>query len=335
MGLESPMFDYLEQISRGGGSSSTTSGTSSATKQKASSVPKPQIDAREAQAINDADKAFRQCFGGTIGVVSREKNPKSLAGVTLSNSDIEVIKSYMQIIDDVCVNAEHVRDMKTDIAVEMFKYCKAVHARCLNLIEAKSGYGVKHQLDVLLSLSEDLDMRVKFFQNTFIGLMVKERIGGSILPEKKPSETPSKADDSKPKAPPDKNEEVKANPKPKVSIKPLPPPPSNPFFQFETKQEPLMDLLDGIVEPSAPQAPPVPAQSNEEVKIRSDAAIAAAAASAPANSLLNLNLNFDLPSSQPAVPPPIPSAISVAEVKKTKSVEEDDDFFNDLANRKS
>ena len=236
MGLDSPMFEYLEQVSKVG----------SPPRPKPAAVPTmaPQTpEMREAQIISDAEKQFRQFVGGNVGVVSREKNIQSLAGVTLSNTDIEVIKNYMQIIDDICINAEKLSELRSDIALEMYKYCQAVYSRCMNIISAKSAHGVNHQMDVLLSLSEDLDVRVKLFKNTYIDLPLKEK---APRPKKEEVKT-----EGKPRVEEDGREEIKEparSVKPKLNIKPLPPPPSNPFFQFETKQEPLLDLLEGFEE---------------------------------------------------------------------------------------
>ncbi len=313
MGLSSPMFDYLEEVSH------VPKGSSAAKRSPA--APAPQPPPKEDRAMLEAEREFKRFAGGAIGVVSRERDMKNLAGVVLSPADIESIKSYMQIIDDICVNAEHLSDLKTDIALEMFKYCQAVHSRCLNLISAKSAHGVEYQLEVLLSLSEDLDVRVKLFKNTFIDLAVHERLKamGKLGSSAAPAPTSKKEVDGAPAAAPHEVEEQKVPPqkpavKPhtKTTIKPLPPPPSNPFFQFETKQEPLLDLLDSFEEKKSPEVKPEPIPKKEEGGMVPD--------------LLGLKLDID---SVPVVPVATPVKLEAKVEKK-----EDDDFFEGLANRK-
>ncbi len=314
MGLDSPMFDYLEQVSN-----SKSPGKPKPTGE-AKASPKTQAPDAEAKAADEAERLFRQFTGGNVGVVSREKNQQSLAGVTLGTGDIEAIKSYMQIIDDVCVNAEKLSDMKTEIALEMYQYCQAVHARCLNIIAAKAANGVTHQMDVLLSLSEDLDVRVKLYKNTFVDMVVKERTRGKarpVVPTKEGKGEDKKEEKHEESKKVEKEEEQKA--KPRAPIKPLPPPPSNPFFQFETKQ----DLLEELEEKKAPSAPVPP---SPERKDKVDGA---------ASDLLGLNLDFvagpQSEAKQAAVPQPDKKVDG--EIKKENAGQEDD-FFESLANRK-
>eukprot|EP01022_Parablepharisma_sp_SALTPOND_P003845 TRINITY_DN115_c0_g2_i1.p1 TRINITY_DN115_c0_g2~~TRINITY_DN115_c0_g2_i1.p1 ORF type:complete len:416 (+),score=55.69 TRINITY_DN115_c0_g2_i1:339-1586(+) len=303
MGLESPMFEYLEEVSYSSKKGKPTPAPAP------KPAPKPVLT--EDKAILEAEREFKRFTGGIVGVVSHEKNTKNLAGVTLSPTDIETIKNYMQIIDEICVNAERVSDIKTDIALEMFKYCQAVHSRCLNIIAAKSAHGVEHQLEVLLSLSEDLDVRVKLFKNTFVDLFVNERmIAGGKVPVKEKDHGQNK-NGEKPET--KTTEEQKApNKKPKVQIKPLPPPPSNPFFQFETKQEPLLDLLDSFEEKKTPTMEPQPEVKKEEGGLVTD--------------LLGLQLDME--------PADGVKQENVVEKKEEKKQVEADDFFEDLANRK-
>ncbi len=324
MGLDSPMFDYLEQVS-GVPQHSSKSGPISKTKDE----QKPAADPAEARLRNEAERMFRKFTGGNIGVVSREKNQKSLAGVTLGATDIEVIKSYMQIIDEVCVNADKLADMKTEIAYEMFKYCLAMHARCMNIVAAKSAHGVIHQMDVLLSLSEDLDMRIKLYKNTFMDMAIRElSVDGKAKPAPKHEPQEEKKE-------PDGKEEVKEvrAVKPRVPVKPLPPPPSNPFFQFETKQEPMVDLLEELEERKDAKKP-VEEPHKEEKKL------AEGKSDGVAGDLLDIN--FDLSAAKVATAesvqaPPVAKKEEVKkeEVKKEEVKKQEDDFFENLANRKA
>ena len=303
MKLDSPMFDYLGETKQ------STPG--SASKPNVSQ----QQNIEEDKTVAEAEKEFKKFTGGVIGVVSRERNQKNLAGVTLSGGDIETIKNYMQIIDEICVNAERVSDLKTEIGLEMFKQCQAVHTRCMNVVAAKSAHGVEHQLEVLLSLGEDLDMRVKLYKNTFVDLVVKEKqqAMGKLVVTKVDKKVDGVTTGSV-------EEQKKSQIKHKPIIKPLPPPPSNPFFQFETKQEPLIDLLDFPEEKKIDQVEPKPEVKKEENKLVTD--------------LLQLNL-------EPAVVE-VPKSAAVREPNKEealvmKRVEKkgDDDFFEGLANRKA
>ena len=271
MGLESPVFDFLDQVSQ-------------KTKPK---KPVEPVNSEEKLA----ERGFQQIFGTGMGVVSREKDVRALAGVSLSTADIEVIKSYMEILDDVCFSSQAPEDMMSDIAREIYQYSQAVYTRCVKLIEAKSANGVKYQLDVLMSLAEALDVRLKFFKNTFIDLTLKQK---NIV----------KKEVGKPK-PGEKEEEKKSIPviKPKAALKPLPPPPSNPFFQFEAKAEPLIDLLDG---------------TEEKKEVKKEAK--------------NESQNFDLLQLNLEPKVPLPEFLEIKEAVPEKK--EEDDFFESLANRK-
>jgi hypothetical protein len=296
MGLESPMFDFLEEVSHSKG------------KPRYASVGLPRPQLREEKERLHAEKEFKRFIGGNIGVISREKDSKSLAKVTLSQADINTIKNYMEIIDDICVNAENVSDVKTDFALEIYKNAQAFHARCLNIVAAKSAHGVGHQLEVLLSLSEDLDNRIKLYKNTFIDLFIKKNAPKEIIGENfngKSTDKNNKEDINKAK---EIKEEKKAttknlsnnSKKKRNMIKPLPPPPSNQFFQFETKQEPLADLLEFLEETKSSEKNPF-------------------AVSPERKSLLDVKVDLEY---------------SI----KEKSVEADkveDDFFESLANRKA
>eukprot|EP00826_Nyctotherus_ovalis_P055910 TRINITY_DN7479_c0_g1_i5.p1 TRINITY_DN7479_c0_g1~~TRINITY_DN7479_c0_g1_i5.p1 ORF type:complete len:471 (+),score=110.99 TRINITY_DN7479_c0_g1_i5:73-1485(+) len=212
--LESPMFDHLEEISYKPNNNNS----------------KPPVF-NEAKAIAKAEKEFARFVGGRVELVSQDEN---LVSVVLSPSDIEVIRNYMQLADDVCVNAEELSSLKTDIALQVYRHIQAVHARCISIINAKVAHDVEYQLDTLLTLSEDLDVRVKLFQNTFIDLMVKAeaKAAGVSLEDIHRASVKEKEEGK---------EVVKRR---KGPVKPLPPPPSNQFFQFQTKQSPLLDLLD-------------------------------------------------------------------------------------------
>eukprot|EP00826_Nyctotherus_ovalis_P046345 TRINITY_DN5228_c0_g1_i1.p1 TRINITY_DN5228_c0_g1~~TRINITY_DN5228_c0_g1_i1.p1 ORF type:complete len:353 (+),score=85.16 TRINITY_DN5228_c0_g1_i1:525-1583(+) len=229
MGLESPVFDNLEDANHNN------------IKPRTVSVVIPRSVLHEDRERMHAEKEFKRFTGGTIGVVSREKDSKNLARVTLSQADINTIKNYMEIIDDMCINAEGIADLKNSFALEIYKHALAFHARCLNIVEAKSSHGIDHQLEILLSLSEDLDTRVKLYKNTFIDLLTRKNL------PKMQSKEPKNDKRSRKNSPEEieEKEETKAPVKKRREIiKPLPPPPSNQFFQFETKQEPISDLLD-------------------------------------------------------------------------------------------
>jgi len=335
MGLESPMFDFLAENSK----SKVPQGPSPPKRKSANFASEPVrgpafcMKEMESKCLADAERDFKKFAGGMVSAVSHERDTDKLAKVVLSNADIETIKSYMQIIDEICVNAEHLKDMKTELALECYKYCQAVHARCISLISAKSTFGVEYQMEVLLSLSEDLDVRVKLFKNTFIDLSIKDK--GVILTGSTPPTVARKSSSKKqvsgsinqfsPRIDPN-NEESKSkiSPlKPKPIIKPLPPPPSNPFFQFETKVEPLLDLLEN--EPAAPINVPKPEEKipkKEQSKgIMPD--------------LLGLNLlEVDGVKEEKKQNETIKTNdAKKEEVKKEQKVE--DDFFDSLANRKA
>lgn len=284
MGIESPMFDYLEQVS-----------------QPSHAASRPAV-AQVNVAEKMAERNFYQLFGRGMGAISREKDQKRLAAVALSKTDIELIKSYMEILDEVCFNSVCTNDMKTDIAREMYQYSQAVYSRCLRLIEAKSAHGVSHQMDVLSNLAEALDVRLKLFKNTFVDLSIKEKSPPSIkqIKENSPSE---KKEEKKEINNKDKQIEEEKKVVKKPELKPLPPPPSNPFFQFETKAEPLIDLLE------------VEEQKKEEKKQDNLSAI------------LSLNLGGG-DAKENVVPVPKP------EIKPENPKNKEDDFFEDLANRK-
>lgn len=288
MGLESPMFDYLEETKH-----KKSTGLNSSV-----IVEKTDLDFDE---TNKAEKEFKKFVGGTIGIVSRESNSRSLARVNLGKIDIETIRSYMEIIDDICISAEDVNDIKTDLGLEMYKYCQAFYTRCRNIVSAKSTHGVEHQMDILMSLSEDLDVRIKLYKNTFIDLTLKK------IKEKKPNiqkkinnELTNQKTDEEEKKVPSKHR--------KTAIKPLPPPPSNQFFQFDTKQEPLVDLLDDFYTEN-------PQTNLDKISVNNPQP-------SPKN-LLNLQIEAD---------PIIENKQENLDNVEIKNI--NDDFFENLANRK-
>lgn len=269
LNLESPMFDYLEEKNQ-----------------------KPVMPFNEIRALKKAEREFNKFVGGPMQLVNREEN---LTTVVLSEADIEVIRNYMQLVDDICINAKEVKDLKTDIGLQVYKYTQAVYARCISIINAKVEHNIEYQLDMLLTLSEDLDVRVKLFKNTFVGLIVKEEAnaaGVSLEDVRKSSKDPIE-------------EKVEVQKKRKAVVKPLPPPPppSNQFFQFETKQSPLIDLLEEFDE-------------KEEVKKGNEEIV---------KDLLDLQLNNHV------------DGVTVETKDDTQEkVKEnaEDNFFEDLANRK-
>jgi len=285
MGLESPMFDYLEEASYSKG------------KLRYASVGPPRPQLPEEKERSKAEKEFKRFVGGNIGVVSREKDSKSLAKVTLSPGDINTIKNYMEIIDDICINAESIDDIKTDFGLEIYKNAKAFHARCLNIVAVKSAHGIQHQLEVLLSLSEELDTRIKLYKNTFVDLFIKKNAPKVIVDEKINGKKTDK--DNKEDANEVKEEKKAPTKKRKEIVKPLPPPPSNQFFQFETKQEPLIDLLDFFEETKSSEKNPF-------------------APSPERKSLLPIKVDLEYSIKEESV-----------EAEKVE-----DDFFENLANRK-
>ena len=271
LNLESPMFDYLEEKSQ---------------------KPKNPMPFDETKATQKGEKEFNKFVGGPMELVNRGEN---LATVILSEADIEVIKNYMQLVDDICVNAEELKDIKTDIGLQVYKYTQAVYVRCISIINAKVERNIEFQLDMLLTLSEDLDVRVKLFRNTFVGLIVKEEAtaaGVSLEDIRKSSKDPVE-------------EKVKVHKKRRAVVKPLPPPPSNQFFQFETKQSPLIDLLEEF-------------DNREEVKEANEP-------KGIVKDLLDLQLDDHA------------DRVTVETKDDTQGKAEDnpeDNFFEDLANRK-
>lgn len=296
MGLESPIFDHLEEINNQRVKPRTVS----------VGIPRPVAFCEERDKTR-AEKEFKRFTGGAIGVVSKEKDTKNLAKVTLNPTDISTIKNYMEILDDICINAETITDVKTDFALEIYKHAQAFHARCLNIVAAKSAHGVEYQLEVLLSLSEDLDARIKLYKNTFVDLLTKKKVPKKVDNKITNGKTISKDDSNKPVEILENKEEKKVSIKKRKGIvKPLPPPPSNQFFQFETKQEPVNDLLDFLEESKTTDKNPFAMPSERK-------------------SLLDAKVNLEY---------------SIKEVKgdEEEGVEAEkmeDDFFENLANRKA
>lgn len=289
MKIDSPMFDYLDEIRN-----------SSSLDKKTTTISK-RVMLKEDQEKLDAEKKFKHFVGGNVGVVSHEKNAKNLAKVTLSQADIETIKSYMEIIDELCVNTDTLKEFKSDIGLEMYRYCQAVNTRCLNIVAAKSAHGIEHQVDVLLSLSENLDVRMKLYKNTFIDLLLKEKYGKGTTTINKKETIKDKKVESDESDESDEEEKKTTEKKHKGNIKTIPPPPSNQFFQFDTKQEALVDLLDDFNEQKRNKIEEVKNENKPEM---------------PMNNLLDLNIELE------------PESKSKPEDKKV-----DDDFFESLANR--
>ena len=305
LGLESPMFEYLDEISQ-------------KNEPKNSSLKPKEPIFNESKAIDKANKEFTKFTGGAIELVNRETNESKLALVSLSPSDIESIKNYMEIIDDICVNAEDISELKTDIAAQMYKYCQSIYTRCINIIDAKVAHDVEFQLEILLSLSEDLSMRIKLFQNMFIDLTIKtEAKAAGIDFEKYNKEKQSSLPNQ---------EEKKEVKKKKLQVKPLPPPPSNQFFQFDTKQKPLVDLLDNFDDNEEKKTKPeIKVQENDNIKEDPKNEVKKIA-----SDLLDLELDDNI---QDGIDKQsIPETQNNPEVKKQPKSLLDDDFFDGFAN---
>ena len=101
LGLESPVVGHIEELNQYQESRKTSS----------INTEEIQIDEKEQNAIRE----FKHFVGGAIAIINKEKDPDNLAKVTMSQSDIDSIKNYMEIIDDMCANAENIKDLKNEI----------------------------------------------------------------------------------------------------------------------------------------------------------------------------------------------------------------------------
>ena len=113
MGLKSPIFDYLEEVSY-------------------KSKPKKLLDIEneksgfdKIKAIEKANEELINFTGGPIELVGKGLNDENLAMVFLNPEDIESIKNYMKIIDDICASSEVISDIKTELGVQAYRYCQA------------------------------------------------------------------------------------------------------------------------------------------------------------------------------------------------------------------
>ena len=58
------------------------------------------------------------------------------------------MKNYLQILEDISLNALGIEDMKTEIAQEMYMYCIAVYHRCNQVISAKQMLSPHHNTQI-------------------------------------------------------------------------------------------------------------------------------------------------------------------------------------------
>lgn len=100
----------------------------------------------------------------------------SIAKYTRDNYDrteFEVAKSTIMILEDMCTNAEHINDLRTETVSDVYTTCKISRARIAKIVEVRSFANKLDDLESLLEVLDFMDKKMDAFKAKYNKLKAK------------------------------------------------------------------------------------------------------------------------------------------------------------------
>jgi len=156
-GIDSPMFDFVEQIS------------GKERPKDLEEISKENEDPQYVDVIPD---------DGIEPEVQAFDPNEDFSKYTMDSYDrteFEVAKSTLMILEDMSNNAEYITDLRTDIVHDIYTTCRVSRARIAKIIEVRSFANKLNDLESLLEVLDFIDKKIELFRSKYQKLKEKEK----------------------------------------------------------------------------------------------------------------------------------------------------------------
>ena len=164
LGVDSPMFDYVEELA-----GRTVGGEGVGTKGGKRNKERGELD-RRARELQEKDALE------ALDNMNFEDNDDDaqLSRAKVDASELEIIKSSLQILEDIQERAESLDEMKSEVATDIYQTCLMMRRRVARIVQAKSFANVDIQhVTELLEIIDFIDRRLEAYKKRYLKFKAK------------------------------------------------------------------------------------------------------------------------------------------------------------------
>lgn len=165
LGVDSPMFDYVEQLC-GRPNQPTPSGNP--------------VQDRKRRQLQELEKKAK-CLEERDEIEEVEKieyddqeDDHTLARSRVDASEYEIIKSSLQLLEDIQNTAESLDEMKSEVATDIYQTALMMRRRVARIVQAKSFSNVDmDSVADLLEILDYIDKKLESYKKKYLKLKQK------------------------------------------------------------------------------------------------------------------------------------------------------------------
>ena len=91
--------------------------------------------------------------------------------MNIDPQEYEIIKSSLQILEDISLSAELVEDMKSEIATDIYSTCFMMRRKVARMVQAKSFQNIEFdRVSELLEIMDFIDTQLEAYKKKYLKL---------------------------------------------------------------------------------------------------------------------------------------------------------------------
>ncbi|CDW84727.1 tom1-like protein 2-like [Stylonychia lemnae] len=157
LGVDSPMFDFVEQIS--GRPTSLSMPPQQQRSKQRQDLEKQQKNLQEKDAIEEVERMEFE----------DNEDDYQLARSKVDPSEYEIIKSSLQLLEDIQNTAESLDELKSEVATDIYQTCLMMRRRVARIVQAKSFTNTDiESVAELLDIIDYIDKKLESYKKKYL-----------------------------------------------------------------------------------------------------------------------------------------------------------------------